>query len=259
MICSLMTCSLLSLSPPHPEPAEVALGMPSSLLSLAAPAQLTDPGALDSVLKKMDEIAANFRTTQADFEWDRYERVIDEVDDVQTGTVYYRRSGKDIEMKADIKMAGSDAKTLKPAPKYVLFSGGKIRMYQPKPDQVTEYDLGKNSSDFESYLVLGFGGSGQDLVKAFDVTYAGNEPIKGVATAKLQLVPKSTRVRNNFKQILLWIDLERGISVQQQFIEPQGDYRLMKYSNIQVNGKKIPDEVFRLKTTSKTQTISSGR
>lgn len=238
----------------------LTIGILWSLLSFfAAYAQQPDPGNLDSVLKKMDEAAANFRTTQADFEWDRYERVIDEVDDVQTGTIYYRRSGKDIEMKADIKMAGSAAGQLKPEPKFVLFSGGKIRMYQPKPDQVTEYDLGKNSSDFESYLVLGFGGSGQDLVKAFDVTYVGTEKINGVATAQLRLVPKSTRVRNNFKQIFLWIDLDKGISVQQKFIDPQDDYRLAKYSNIQVNGRKIPDEVFRLKTTHKTQTISSGR
>ncbi len=240
----------------------LAIGMACSLLSFsAAQAQQPGPGSLDSVLKKMDEAAANFRTTQADFEWDRYERVIDEVDDVQTGTIYYRRNGnsKDIEMKADIKLAGNAPGQLKPEPKYVLFSDGKIRMYQPKPDQVTEYDLGKNSSDFESYLVLGFGGSGQDVVKAFDVTYVGAEKINGVATAQLRLVPKSTRVRNNFKQILLWIDLDKGISVQQKFIDPQDDYRLAKYSNIQVNGKKIPDEVFRLKTTSKTQTISSGR
>jgi hypothetical protein len=44
--------------------------------------------------------------------------------------------------------------------------------------------------------------------------------------------------------------------VQQQFFEPQGDYRLTKYSEVQVNGKKIPDEVFKLKTTGKTQTVS---
>lgn len=211
---------------------------------------------LESVLKKMDNAAASFHSTQADFEWDSYQKAIDEIDEVQTGTIYYRRTGKNIEMKADVKMSGSDAKSLKPEPKYVLFSAGKIRMYQPKPDQVTEYDLGKNSSDFESYLVLGFGGSGQDLVKAFDVTYVGPQTIDDIATAQLQLVPKSDRVRNNFKQILLWIDLNKGISVQQKFIDSQGDYRLAKYSAIQVNGKRIPDDVFKLKTTSKTQTIS---
>jgi len=218
--------------------------------------QAPESSPLNTVLKKMDTAAASFRSTQAEFEWDTYEKVIDEVDDVETGTIYYRRAGKDIEMMADVKMAGNDLKHLKSEPKYVLFSQGKVRMYQPKPDQVTEFDLGKNRSDFESYVVLGFGGSGQDLVKAFDVTYGGPETINGVATAKLQLVPKSEKVRNTYNRILLWIDLDKGISVQQQFFTPQGDNRLAKYSSVQLNEKKIPDEVFRLRTTSKTQTIS---
>ncbi|HET6176851.1 MAG TPA: outer membrane lipoprotein carrier protein LolA [Candidatus Sulfotelmatobacter sp.] len=194
----------------------------------------------------MDTAAAGFRTTRAEFEWDRYEKVIDEVDDIQSGSIYYRRAGKDIEMMADIS---------KPDRKFVLFSGGKIKMYLPKPDQVTVYDLGKNSNDFESYLVLGFGGSGQDMMKAFDVTYIGPETVNGIDSAKLQLIPKSAKVRNTFAKILLWIDLDRGISVQQQFFEPQGDYRLAKYSSIKVN-EKIGNDVFQLKTTGKTQTIS---
>jgi len=231
----------------------------SAALAWAAAAQQkpAGPAELEPVLKKMDAAAASFRTTQAEFEWDHYERVIDEVDTVQTGVIYYRRSGKDVEMMADIRKEGSSLKELKPEPKSVLFSGSKIRMYQPKLDQVTEYGLGKNASDFETYLVLGFGGSGQDLVKAFDVTYLTPETVQGVATAKLQLVPKSERVRNTFKQILLWIDLEKGISVQQQFVEAQGDYRLAKYSSIRVN-EKIHDDVFKLKTTSKTRLVSTG-
>jgi outer membrane lipoprotein-sorting protein len=128
-------------------------------------------------------------------------------------------------------------------------------MYLPKPDQLTIYDLGKNSSDIEPYLVLGFGGSGQDMVKAFEVTNLGPETINGVATAKLELVPKSEKGRSRFKKIVLWIDLDRGISVQQQFFEPQGDYRLAKYSTIKVN-EKIGNDVFQIKTTSKTETIS---
>ena len=216
-----------------------------------------DSGALDAVLKTMDAAAASFRTTQADFEWDRYEKVIDEVIDVQKGTIYYRRAGKEIEMMADIKMAGSSIDELKPEPKYVLFSGGKIRMYQPVPDQLTIYDLGKNAADFESYLVLGFGGSGQELIKSFDVTYLGPQTISGVSTAELQLIPKSEKVRNTFNRILLWIDLQRGISVQQQFFEAEGDYRLAKYSDIQFK-EKIGNDVFQLKTTGKTQTISHG-
>jgi len=210
---------------------------------------------LSAVLKKMDTAAAGFRTTQAEFQWEVYEKVIDEIDDIQKGTIYYRRSGKEIEMMADVKMAGNDPAKLKPEPKYVLFSRGKIRMYQPKPDQVTEFDLGSNRSELETYVVLGFGGSGQDLQKAFDVSYVAPETIDGVSTAKLQLIPKSEKVRNTYKQIFLWIDLDRGISVQQQAFQPDGNYRLAKYSSIRVN-EKISDEVFKLKTTSKTQTIS---
>ena len=210
---------------------------------------------LDTVLKKMDTAAAGFRSTQAEFEWDTYEKVIDEVDDIQKGTIYYRRAGKEIEMMADVKQAGDDPNKLKPEPKFVLFSKGKVLMYQPKMDQVTQFDLGKNRADLETYVVLGFGGSGQDLAKTFDITYVGPETINGIATAKLKLVPKSERVRNTYKEIDLWIDLDKGISVQQQAFQPNGNYRLAKYSNIRVN-EKLNDDVFKLKTTSKTQTVS---
>ena len=95
-------------------------------------------------------------------------------------------------------------------------------LYQPKVDQVTDYDLGKSRTDIGSYVVLGFGGSGQDLVKAFDVTYVAPETIGGISTAKLQLVPKSEAVRKTYNQIFLWIDLDKGISVQQQFFDSAG-------------------------------------
>lgn len=217
------------------------------LCALAAAQQKpSDPAALDSVLKKMDAAATSFHTTQADFEWDRYEKVIDEVDDIQSGTIYYRRAGKEIEMKAEIN---------KPDQKSVLFTGGKIQVYLPRPNQLTIYDSGKNRTEIEAYLVLGFGGSGQDMAKSFDVTYLGPETINDIATAKLQLVPKSEKVRNNFKEILLWIDLARGISVQQKFTDPQGDYRLAKYFSIRVN-EKISGDVFQIKTNGKTQTIT---
>ena len=227
-------------------------------VSAAPAAKPADQADLQSVLHKMDTVAATFRSAQANFEWDTYEKVIDEVDDVETGNIYYRKTSNGIEMMAEVKLAGSSLATLKPEPKYVLYSHGTVRMYQPKVDKVTEFDLSKKHTDFESYVVLGFGGSGQDLQRVFDVTYEGPETINGAATAKLQLVPKSESIRNTYKQIFLWIDMDKGVSVQQKFISPQEDYRLAKYSDIQVNGKKIPDEVFKLKTTSKTQTISPG-
>src|SRR5215472_16476112 len=211
--------------------------------------------SLESVLQRMDAASANFRTAPAEFEWDNYQRVIDEIVDVQTGTIYYRRESKDIEMMANVKKAGSSASSTKPEPKFVLFSEGKVRMYEPKIDRVTVYNLGKDKADLESYVVLGFGGSGQDLQKAFDVSYQGTEKIGDVNAAKLQLIPKSEGVKKYYNRMVLWIDPDKGVSVQQQFFTPQGDYRLCKYTGIKMN-EKVSDEVFKLKTTGKTQTIA---
>jgi hypothetical protein len=44
--------------------------------------------------------------------------------------------------------------------------------------------------------------------------------------------------------------------VQQQFFEPSGDYRMAKYSDIQIN-QKLPDNAFKLKTTGKTKFVSA--
>jgi outer membrane lipoprotein-sorting protein len=223
-----------------------------SLLTLLR-AQQGAPPTLESVLKKMDTAAADFRTAQAEFEWDRYERVIDEVDDVQTGTIYFRRAGKsEIEMKADVKTDGPSKDQLKSEPKEVLYSGGKIQVFQPSANIVNSYDAGNNRADIESYVALGFGGSGQELVKSFDVKYLGPETIGSIATAKLELVPRSAKMKNNLARILLWIDLQRGISVQQQLFEAQGDYKLVKYTSIRER-EKISDDVFKLKTNGKTQ------
>jgi outer membrane lipoprotein-sorting protein len=216
-----------------------------SLLCPLAHRPMPEPCALECVLKKMDTAAASFRSAQADFEWDQYQKVVDETD-VQKGTVYYRRAGDAIEMMAEIRQ---------PDPKFVLYKEGKLQIYQPKIEQVMQFSAGSNRNEMESYLVLGFGGSGEDLKKTYDVTDLGEETIDNIATAKLQLVPKSEKVRNYFAKVFLWIDLNRGISVQQQFVQGQGDYRLAKYFAIRVPAK-VGNEVFQLKTTKKTQFVS---
>jgi len=218
----------------------VALGYSAT----SATAQ-TDP--LQNVLSQMDSAAASFRTTQANFVWEQYWKVVNDKE-TQKGTVYYRRSGKEIQMMADIA----------DPPKSVLFSEGKVQVYEPKLKRVTSYEAGKNREAVESFLVLGFGGSGHDMLKSFNVQYLSTETVDGVSAAKLELVPKSDRVHNIFAKIWLWIDPARGISVQQQFFEPSGDYRLAKYSDFQLN-QKIPDTVFKLKTSGDTKHIEAPK
>lgn len=220
---------------------QVFCGLAFALIACAATAQQS----LEKVLTQMDTTAATFRTAEASFVWDQYQKVVDETDS-QSGKVYFRRQGNETDMAADITA---------PEAKYVLFADDKIQLYQPRIDQITVFNPGKNKEAFESFLVLGFGGRGHDMLKTFDVKYVGTEKIGSVETAKLDLVPKSVKVRNTFSHIVMWIDPTLGISLQQQFFEPSGDYRLNKFSDFQLN-KKIPDSVFKLKTTNKTKVVS---
>lgn len=232
-LLSLLTISLAAKNTLAPVQAERSPGQ-------------TTASTLDGVLSQMDAAAAQFRSATADFVWDQYQKVVNETD-TQKGKIYFRRDakGKETEMAADIQS---------PEPKYLLFSGGKIQFYQPRINQVNEYSAGKNRAEVESFLVLGFGGSGRELQQQFDVKFDGNEDVDGVKTAKLELTPKAPKVRNMFEKIILWVDAPRGISLKQQAFEPSGDYRLAHYSNIKLN-TRIPDDVFKLHTSGHTKTV----
>jgi outer membrane lipoprotein-sorting protein len=210
------------------------------------PLQTQNSEELQHILSRLDQTAAEFRAAQADFVWDQYHKVVDD-HDKQNGTIYFRRAGNEEQMAADIT---------NPQPsKYVLYTDSKVQVYSTKVDEVDTYNAGKDRGTIESFLVLGFGGSGKDMLKSFDVKYMGHDKVEGADTVKLELVPKLDKARTTFDHIWLWIDLSLGVSVQQQFFEPQsGDYRLAKYSNIKLN-QRIPDSVFRLKTTPKTKMI----
>jgi outer membrane lipoprotein-sorting protein len=210
----------------------------------AVPAEQNSSADLKSVLAKMDSNAENFKSAQANFEFETYQKVVDEKD-VQKGRIYFRRNSKDVDAAFNITS---------PAPKQVVYKDGKIRIFEPKIDQVTERDVSKNKADVEAFLSLGFGARGDDLERSYDVAMAGWETVDGVRTAKLELVPKNEKMRQTYKKIVLWIDPEKDVLLKQQFLEPSGDYRLTHYTNMKLNGK-LPDDAFRLKTTGSTKVV----
>ncbi len=202
------------------------------------------PQDLKSVLAEMNRAAANFKSAQADFEWDQFTRVVEE-HDIQKGQIYFERNKH-----------GMDAavKVVSPEPKQVVFKDGQLSLYQPRIDQVTQYKAGSNRQDVESYMSLGFGASGDDLARNFEVKLDGWEPVDGVRTARLELVPKNQKMKASISKVLLWMDPNRNVSLKQQFFEPSGDYRLTHYTNIKLNSH-FSDDVFRLRTTSKTKVV----
>jgi outer membrane lipoprotein-sorting protein len=220
------------------------------------------PATLNSVLDAMDRQARMFSSARTDLLWDQYEASV-QVHDLQSGTMWIRKKGKNLEMTANL-WQGEKPGSKGAAEKYLLLSGGRVQVFQPKVNQVLEYDTGKDRQAFESFLVLGFGGGGHALLDQFSVRYVGQETLKGVgtepeshqgvSTEKLELIPKSSKVKGMFERIELWIN-PAGVSVQQKFYETaNGNFRLVRYSNIGLN-VKVKDDVFKLKTNSSTQTV----
>jgi len=199
--------------------------------------------ALEKVLRRMDQTAANFHTAQADLIWTTYNSVAEQ-NLTDKGKIYFRRSGKDIEMAAEL---------LPPSARQIVFANGKVQVYTPGTGQVDVYDASAHRDEVETFLVLGFGSSGADLRKSFELSYGGKENI-GVETDELELVPLSASIKSRFPKIDLWID-PQGISRRQKLFQEGGDYRLADYSNPKLNDK-LPKNVFKLKTSGSTKTVT---
>jgi outer membrane lipoprotein-sorting protein len=199
------------------------------------------PGHIDEVMRQMDAASARFKSAEADFRWDLFERVVKQTTS-QSGTIYFQKDGANTQMGAKIDL---------PAPKFLEFRDGTLRIFDPGPDHLTTISSKQNQAQIEAFLTLGFGGSGRDLAKAWTISDLGTEPIDGVETAKLDLVPKDPAVRNNCTHIIIWVDPARGISLKQEFFMPSEDTRTSYYSNIRLN-QKVDEKKYAIKTDGKT-------
>lgn len=204
-------------------------------------------GDLKSTLAKLDAAAARFKSTSADFQFDSV--TTDPVPDteVQKGTAYYLRKGTSFQMAAHIREVNG-----KSVPKTYVYSSGTLKLYEPLINQVTTLS---SVSQYEGYLMLGFGASGKELADKWDITDAGAEVINGVNTEKLDLVAKDPKVRKNLPKVTIWIDMDRAVSLKQYFDEGQGQSRTCTYSNIKIN-QSLPGDAFTFKTDSKTQYVN---
>jgi outer membrane lipoprotein-sorting protein len=157
---------------------------------------------------------------------DTYEKILD-AHTKETGSLKMQRSSKG-EVRAIIEFTGNSARTL-------YFAGKNVRIYYPAINQYQDVSLGSNAGVVNQYLLLGFGSSGDQLAQSYTITVEGQEKVSGVATTKLLLVPKDKAVLEHLVKIELWIPENESNPIQQQFYEPSGNFRLITYSNIQVN------------------------
>jgi outer membrane lipoprotein-sorting protein len=203
------------------------------------------PADLNTVLHEMDQASTKFKSAEADFRQDMYERVVKETT-TQNGIIYFLKSGSSLQMGAKISP---------PTAKIIEYKNGNLQLFEPGADHLTILGAGKNKTQYDNFLTLGFGGSGTDLAKAWTITDLGTEPIndgsKMVTTTKLDLVSKDPSVRNMVTHIIIWVDPTRAVSLKQQFFMPSEDQRTTYFTNIRYN-QSVNTKPFAIKTDKST-------
>jgi outer membrane lipoprotein-sorting protein len=212
--------------------------------SVAASGQDASPH-LNEVLRQMDAASLKFKSAEADFRKELYQRVIRDTT-TQNGSIYFLKSGNALQMGAVFSP---------PEAKIVEYKEGRLRLFDPGPNHLTEMDGRNNQAQYESFLTLGFGGSGKDLEKTWNITDQGAESLNDgsgtVTVEKLDLVAKDPSQRNSIAHVTIWVDPTRAISLKQEFFFTSEDTQTAFYTHIRYN-QSVNTKRYAIKTDSKT-------
>jgi outer membrane lipoprotein-sorting protein len=189
-----------------------------------------DNAKLQEVLSQMDAASKTFKSAQADIKRVHLEKIVNDTS-TESGKVYFMRNGGATQFGGRFDQ---------PDLKIVEYKNGTVRLYTAANNHIDQVSsAGANQSRMETFLTLGFGGSGADLAKAWTITDQGSEQIsdgsKTVQVEKLDLVSKDASVRNNYTHITIWVDPARDISLKQEFFAPGGNTDTASYSNVRLN------------------------
>jgi negative regulator of sigma E activity len=198
------------------------------VLCIFASTCLLPAESVEDVLGRMDKAAPSIQAMTAQVKMITYTTVIDDTT-TENGTLQMqKRAG---EIRAVIEFTGAnEART-------VALLGKLLKIYYPNLKQYQSYDLGKDAQTADQLLLLGFGTSGSELAKSYDIKLIGGDKVEGKDCSQLELTPKDPNVRTKLAKVDLWIPGDAGYPVQQQFFDPPkpGNWRKVTYSNINLN------------------------
>jgi len=205
------------------------------LLAVLLLALCSQAASLDQVLAAMDKTSASFKDMSAKLTRTDFTAVIKDTRQ-ESGTARMKRAGpRDIRMKIEFG---------EPDTRSIVFEKATARIFYPKIQTVQIYNLGKQRSIVDQFLLLGFGSSGAELSRNYVLKVTGEEQIAGAGSTRLELVPRAASALEYLKIAELWI-AAGGYPVQQKFHMPSGDYTLITYTDVQIN-TGAPDSAFRM-------------
>jgi outer membrane lipoprotein-sorting protein len=221
----------------------------TTLLFLINLSAATD-GPKDAILARMDKAAREFKNMTARGTYVTHTDVINE-DSTEKGTAVMK------------KVAAGRVQGLIDFPdRTVSYENRTVRIYYPKTNTIQEFDLGEQSEQLDQFFKLGFGTSGTELAKEWDVSVPPTDTMKraeGKQTIRLQLIPKTAEARKYVTKVELWIP-EAGdpYPVQEKISQPSGDYKLITYTELKTN-QPLPPGALQLKTRPGVKTEHPGK
>jgi outer membrane lipoprotein-sorting protein len=212
---------------------KLLLGISALCCALPAPAaQNARQWTAEGVLAMMDKSARDFHSLTADIQHIKYTAVVQDTS-TETGQIAVRRDEK---MRIEFS---------KPDPRTILRTGDSLFVYTPKINRVEEYNLGKNRSMVDQYILLGFGTRVDNIKKSYLIAVSGEEELDQRKTVLIELTPKSDEIRSQISKIQMWIDESSWLPIQHKFFEAgSGDYILIHYTNLMKN-LKVSDAKFK--------------
>jgi outer membrane lipoprotein-sorting protein len=217
-------------------------------LATLAVAAKAPADTLANVLSRMDAAATSFQSMSASLNQVTHTAVIDQ-DDRASGTVRLKRTPNGVLGMVEFTT---------PQPLIVAFHSRKVEKYYPKTNVVEEYDVDKFGEQLDQFVLLGFGTSGSDLQKNYQVRMVGSEPVAGKPATRIALTPKSKQALEYLKKAELWIPDDAAHPLQEKLWKNADDYVLVTYSDVKLN-PSLSAKDFELRLPSGVKRITPGK
>ena len=217
-----------------------------SVIALFA-AGLVSADTLPQILSRMDAAAQNFQSMTADMKQLTHTEIIDE-NDVQIGTVRLKKVRNSVIGYVNFTQP----------PKVIAFQDKKVEVYYPNTKVVEEYEVGGYSEQLNQFLLLGFGTSGRELQRNYEIRMIGPDTVAGRATTHIVLTPKSAKALEYMKKAELWIADDASYPVQEKIWKNADDYVLVNYSNVTLNAP-LSDKDFALNLPPGVKRVRMGK
>lgn len=217
----------------------------SRLLALLFAASLTiSAEAVSDILARMDVAAKDFQSFSAKAKRTEFTAVLNESSE-RSGTIRLHKTKNGV---TGIMEFGE------PDPSVLHFSGRTFETFYPKANTVEIIDVGKNAGAVEQFMLLGFGTTGADIRKGWDVKLGSVETVGGVKTTRIELYPKGKETKNLIDKIELWIPEGQSNPIEEKVTRPSKDYTLVQYSDVKLN-PNLPASAFELQVPANARKI----